>query len=278
MEAEYTAVLERLSQPALLLPEHLLAQVLAGLGLAHVAPDTPVRILSGGQKTRLGLARLLLERPLFLLLDEPTNHLDITALQWLEEYLHSYEGGMLIVSHDRTFLDRTVTGILEMDPEEHAVSPYPGTYSDYARTKERERERLRQEYAAQQERIAQLEGAVRQLKGHARSIEQGTIHFHYRKRAKKVARQAVMRQRRIERLIASEEYIEKPRGDAWTLAGFCQHSSSGQDVVTLEGVAKAYVGHTLFADVHLILRRGERLALVGPNGADRDDAAALISG
>jgi ATP-binding cassette subfamily F protein 3 len=279
LEAEYTAVLERLSQPALLLPEHLLAQVLAGLGLAHVAPDTPVRILSGGQKTRLGLARLLLERLLFLLLDEPTNHLDITALQWLEEYLHSYEGGMLIVSHDRTFLDRTVTGILEMDPEEHAVSPYPGTYSDYARTKERERERLRQEYAAQQERIAQLEGAVRQLKGHARSIEQGTIHFHYRKRAKKVARQAVMRQRRIERLIASEEYIEKPRGDAWTLKlDFVNTPPSGQDVVTLEGVAKAYAGHTLFADVHLILRRGERLALVGPNGAGKTTLLRLISG
>jgi ATP-binding cassette subfamily F protein 3 len=277
--AEYTAAVERLSQPALLLPEHLMARVLAGLGLAHVAPETPVRILSGGQKTRLGLARLLLERPLFLLLDEPTNHLDITALQWLEEYLRGYDGGMLLVSHDRTFLDRTVTGILEMDPVAHAVSAYPGSYSDYAHAKERERERLWQEYAEQQERIAQLQGAVRQLQGHARTIERGTIHYHYRKKAKKVARQAVIRQRRIERMIASEDYIERPRGDAWTIKlDFVNTPPSGQDVVTLDGVAKAYDGRLLFRDVRLVLRRGERLALVGPNGAGKTTLLRLISG
>ncbi len=279
LEAGYAAALERLSQPTLLLPEHLMARVLAGLGLAHVEPETPVRILSGGQKTRLGLARLLLDRPLFLLLDEPTNHLDITALQWLEEYLRGYEGGMLLVSHDRTFLDGTVTGILEMDPATHAVSAYAGSYSEYARTKERERERLLQEYAEQQERIGKLQSAVRQLKGQARAIEHSTIGFYYRKRARKVAHQAVIRQRRIERLIESEDYIERPRGDAWTMKlDFVNTPPSGQDVVTLDGVAKGYDGRTLFSEVRLILRRGERLALVGPNGAGKTTLLRLISG
>jgi ATP-binding cassette subfamily F protein 3 len=110
---------------------------LAGLGLGGVPLHAPVATLSGGQKTRLGLARLLLHNPGLLLLDEPTNHLDIQALQWLEEWLRGFRGAALIVSHDRTFLDRTVTGILELDSATHRVSEYAGNYSDYVAEWER---------------------------------------------------------------------------------------------------------------------------------------------
>ncbi|MGC8779295.1 MAG: ATP-binding cassette domain-containing protein, partial [Anaerolineae bacterium] len=110
------------------------AAVLAGLGLADVGLDRPVAALSGGQKTRLGLARLLLARPDLLLLDEPTNHLDIAALAWLEDYLSAYPGAALIVSHDRTFLDRTVNRILALDDVTHTLREYAGNYTDYAAT------------------------------------------------------------------------------------------------------------------------------------------------
>src|SRR5512138_1274644 len=116
--------------------------VLGPLGLADIPLDTPVKHLSGGQKTRLMLARVLLEEPQLLLLDEPTNHLDIEMLEWLEDWLNRFQGAALIVSHDRAFLDNTVTSILEIDPGMHVISSYPGNYADYTEQKLTEREKL----------------------------------------------------------------------------------------------------------------------------------------
>ena len=158
--------------------------VLAGLGLGACALDTPVATLSGGQKTRLGLARLLIHNPQLLLLDEPTNHLDIGALEWLEEWLRRYRGAALIVSHDRTFLDRTVNTILELDPHTHLLSSYPGAYTQYSRAKTREREKQWVAFKDQQERIAQVRMDVRRLGNYAGSIERGTTNFATRKIAK----------------------------------------------------------------------------------------------
>ena len=282
LATEYAAALDHLGRASEHLPEYIIERVLHGLGLDSVHPSTPVRILSGGQKTRLGLARILLSNASLLLLDEPTNHLDITALEWLEGYLRSYQGAMLIVSHDRTFLDRTVTRILELNDETHTLVDYPGNYSDYARAKERERRKLWQDYKEQQERIARLRGAVRQLKGHAGKIERETIHYHYRKIAKKVARQAVIRQRRIERLLESEEHIEKPRRPAsrgWDMKlEFVGAPPSGQDVLILEGLSKRYGDHLLFQEVNLVLRRGERITFVGPNGSGKTTLLRIIVG
>jgi ATP-binding cassette subfamily F protein 3 len=278
LEQDYADALERLSHAATTLPEHIMEQVLSGLGLSGVPLDTPVSILSGGQKTRLSLARILLQAPSLLILDEPTNHLDITALEWLEEYLAQYAGAILMVSHDRTFLDRTVTRILEMDPVRRAVRDYAGTYSDYARAKETEREKEWQAYQEQQEKITQLEGAVRHWKGHASKIEGETIHYHYRKIAKKVARQAVIRQRRLERLLEGEDRLDKPR-QSWRMKlEFVDTPPSGQDVVILEGLGKRYGTRVLFDDVNLTLRRGERVALVGPNGAGKTTLLRILVG
>jgi ATP-binding cassette subfamily F protein 3 len=243
--------------------------VLAGLGLEAMDQATPVATLSGGQKTCLGLARLLQIGPQLLLLDEPTNHLDIEALEWLESYLTDYDGAVIVVSHDRTFLDRTVHTILELDPLTHTVTAYPGNYSQYWQAKEREWEKQWATYKDQQERIARMETDIRGLATHARRIERGTTHFHYRKIAKGLARRAVVQKRRLERLLESEERVEKPKPTWQMKLAFSDTLVSGKDVLLLEDLAMGYDGQPLFADVNLTLRRGERVVLVGPNGSGK---------
>jgi ATP-binding cassette, subfamily F, member 3 len=278
IQRSYAHALDRLATATSVMPQHEIDTILAGLGLSDVELDTPVRILSGGQKTRLGLARILLQGPALLMLDEPTNHLDIEALEWLESYLATYRGALLVVSHDRTFMDNTIQTVLEMNTETHAITAYPGNYSAYADAKRAEREKRRQEYADQQERIARLESAIQQWKGQASRIEAETIDFHYRKQAKKIARQGVIRQRRLERMLDSEELMEKPR-QGWEMRlEFVNTPSSGQDVLLIEGLSKAFDERELFRDVNLTLRRGERIALVGPNGAGKTTLLRIITG
>jgi ATP-binding cassette subfamily F protein 3 len=252
--------------------------VLAGLGLQQIAQDTPVEILSGGQKTRLGLARLLLDRPRLLLLDEPTNHLDIDALEWLEDFLAEYEGAILIVSHDRTFLDRTVHTILDLDPVTHVVTPYAGNYSAYLKAKQREYERLTASYKEQQERIAQYRQAITGLEGYARSIEQGTIDFGPRKIAKGIARKAVVQKRRLERMIASEDFVEKPKRTWQMKLDFVDTPAGSQDALALEALSMRFGEHVLFEDVQLTLRAGERAVLTGPNGSGKTTLLRIIAG
>jgi ATP-binding cassette subfamily F protein 3 len=277
LEQAYALALERVSGTSVL-HSHEIESILGGLGLSDVDAETPIGRLSGGQKTRLGLARLLLQQPEMLLLDEPTNHLDITALEWLERYLAQYRGAMLIVSHDRTFLENTVHSVFELGNEQHTLVIYPGSYTEYADAKRRERARLWQQYTDQQERIGKLEDAIQRWKGQASRIEGETIAFYYKKRAKKVARQAVVRQKRLERMLDSEERVDKPV-QGWNIKlEFVNTPPSGQDVLVVEGVSKAFGVRTLFEDVTLLLRRGERIALVGPNGSGKTTFLRMIVG
>jgi ATP-binding cassette, subfamily F, member 3 len=258
--------------------------VLAGLGMADVAQTRLVSSLSGGQKTRLGLARLLLSEPDLLLMDEPTNHLDIVALDWLETYLNGYPGAVLIVSHDRSFLDRTVTHILALDDVTHTLKEHAGTYSDYAYSIDRELDKQWATYREQQERVRKLESSVRRLSGQAKNIEGETIHFHWRRIAKDLARRAVVQKARLERMLDSEEMVDKP-GQTWKMKlEFVDTPRSGQDVLMVQELTFGYgernspSSKVLLDGVNLHLGYGERAMLIGPNGIGKTTLLRLITG
>ncbi len=216
----------------------------------------PVRLLSGGQKTRLGLARLLLTHPDVLLLDEPTNHLDLDALDLARGLRARVPGAALIVSHDRAFLDAVVTGILALDPETHTVTAYPGTYTEYAEEIERQRQKLRDDYRRQQERIADIRTDIRAVASHAMSTERGTQNDYLRGRSKKVAKTAKVRERKLEKLLESEEHIEKPTQTWHMKLDFGPAPPSGTRVLALDHVTKAFGPRTLFTEVRRRCARG----------------------
>ena len=236
----YQDVLQQMEDHDRYVTQERLSEVLVTMGLHGIDGDLPVEQLSGGQKTRLGLAQVQLANPDILLLDEPTNHLDFEALEWLETFLFDFPGAILLVSHDRAFLDRLVNVIFELDGLEHTLTPYPGNYTDYLQAKEREREKEWAAYKNQQEFIARLETNLADKKNYARSIEQGTIHFHPRKIAKGIARGAVVQQRRIQRLLDSEERLDKPKRSWQMRIDFVPAPSSGRDVLALEELSMAF--------------------------------------
>ncbi|MFP4346371.1 MAG: ribosomal protection-like ABC-F family protein [Anaerolineales bacterium] len=280
MEA-YSEALADLERLAVARPqEHEAEAVLAGLGLAEVPLETPVAILSGGQKTRVGLARLLLNGPDLLLLDEPTNHLDIEALEWLEGWLRDYPGAVLIVSHDRTFLDNTVTRILDLEPESHTVTEYVGNYSDYIVTWEQRREKQWAEWQDQREEVRRLGADIHRTKQQALSVELTTTPGQptVRRYAKKVAKKAKSREKKLERYLESDERVEKPKLTWQMKLEFLETPESGQDVLVLEELAAGYAGVPLFEGASEILGAGERVALVGPNGAGKTTLLKVILG
>ena len=261
-------------------PLHAIETVLAGLGLSDVPLETPVANLSGGQKTRLGLARLLAHKPRLLLLDEPTNHLDIQALEWLEAWLQSYSGAALIVSHDRTFLDRTTSKILDLDPETHTVVEYTGNYSDYIETWERNRKKQWNRWRDQQAEVRRVRQDIERTRNQSQSVELTTTPGQpgVRRIAKKVAKKAKAREKKLERYLDDQERVEKP-GATWQMnLAFENTPESGQDVLVLADVTVGYDGVPLVRQANQVLRAGERVAMVGPNGAGKTTLLRAIAG
>ncbi|HEU4326656.1 MAG TPA: ABC-F family ATP-binding cassette domain-containing protein [Roseiflexaceae bacterium] len=270
--------------------EHRARAVLDGLGLGDLDQSLPAAVLSGGQKTRLGLAALLLGEPDLLLLDEPTNHLDVEALEWLEGFVRGYPRAVLVVSHDRAFLDRTVTRVLYLDGTTRTISSYAGNYSAFAASRAHEHELHAEAWKKQQDYIARVRADIVRLKTQALGVEQASTpedtdakHFLLAKGiSKKVARKARVRERKLERYLESDERVEKPR-QRWGLKlDFGEPPQGGRAVLRLEELTFSYPGSgdgpPLLADVSFEVDYSERVALVGPNGAGKTTLLRLIAG
>lgn len=231
---------------------------LKGLGFSDEEMDKPVNVLSGGEKTRVLLAKLLLSKPSLLLLDEPTNHLDADAIEWLEGFLRSYEETIMIISHDRYFLDQSVNRIFEM--ENKHLTTYNGNYTDYQKQARVNREiRLRQ-YENQQRDIKKQEESIERLKAYGRE------------KHLKRARSKEKMLDKVDRLEKPQELRKKARFN------FVLRHHSGNDVLKVQGLAKSFDDRKLFEGVDFDLYRGEKVALIGPNGVGKSTLFKIIMG
>jgi len=278
LQEEYDAVLDRLQHPT---NSGRLASLLAALGLDRLQGDQRAVTLSGGQKTRLSLALVLLSDPQLLLLDEPTNHLDIAMLEWLEDWLNAFRGAVLIVSHDRTFLERTVTRILDLKPETQTLRSYEGTYSDYIEQASSEHQKHWDVYKDQVYEIRRMKQDIAQTKEHARQVEITTTSREpgVRRYAKKVARKAKSRDKKLDRYLDSDERVEKPKAGWQIKLEFVNSPHLGKDVLRLENLNVGYPGNEpLLVNLNMYARAGQRIAFTGPNGTGKTSLLRTIAG
>ena len=232
-------------------------QILAGLGFPVEDFDKPAKEFSGGWQMRISLSKLLLRRPDVLLLDEPTNHLDLESVQWLERFLSSYDGTVLLVSHDRSFMDACVTHVAAL--ENRMLVTYAGNYSGYLHQREENLEQLRAKRAAQERDIAHMETFIER--------------FRYKPTKAKQVQERVAKVEKIR-----EELVVLPEQSHHMHFKFPDPPRTGDTVISLEGVAKSYEDNFVYDNVDLKLYRGDHVTLVGPNGAGKSTLMKLIAG
>ena len=236
-------------------PAHLAEKILVGLGFQKREFERPLASLSGGWKMRAALASLLYQNPELLLLDEPTNHLDVPSVHWLEEFLQSYKGAMVLICHDREFLNRQTERTVSFEPE--GMRFYNGNYDHYLKAREEE---------------------ARVLDGRAKNQEQKVREAtRFIERFKSKASKARQAQSKI-KLVKKMELIETFKKRKTIQFSFPEVPRSGRDVVTIEGVTKSFGPLTLYQDLQLRVMRGERVAIVGPNGAGKTTLLRMVAG
>ena len=229
-------------------------KILTGLGFSDDDWDRDIHSFSGGQKVRINLAAAFVRHPDFLLLDEPTNHLDMGMLEWLEEYLRSYKGGILMISHDRYFLDGAATGIIDL--ENHHIRSFRGGYTRYMETKENQDRAYEKAYEKQQEHIKETEEYIRRYKAGIK------------------AKQARGRQSQLNRLVR----LEKPAHQASLRFHFDPPQECADKVLDVLRVEGSYGSHILFKDLTIHIKKGETVGLIGPNGAGKTTILKMITG
>lgn len=235
-----------------------LTGVLKGLGFTEEDFSKKIATLSGGQKTRVALGKLLLLNPDIILLDEPTNHLDMTSITWLETYLMNYKGAVLIVSHDRYFLDRVAQKIIEIDQTK--ATTFIGNYTDYAAKKEVLRVSMWNAYMNQQREIKHQEVVIEKLRSFNRE-------------------KSIKRAESREKLLNKMETIDKPTEAAADMKlHLTPRILSGNDVLTVDGLSKSFGSLTLFRDIRIDIKRGEHVAIIGSNGTGKTTILKIING
>jgi len=251
--------------------------VLAGLGLSRYTLQTPISILNGGACTRLSLARLLLSRPSLMLLDEPTNYLDIEALAWLEKFIQSFDGAVLVISHDRTFLNETVHRILEIDSITHQMRSFEGNYDDYEGVKEQEREKQWAQYHDQAAEERRLKQDMVQTMERARFYDNLSKNDFYRRKAKKIAKRAQAKGKRLEQYQEREKRVERPDKNEKIRLEYAQALHSGQMVCEILDLGMQFE-QWLFRNFSDVIQYGEKICLIGPNGSGKSSLIRILLG
>lgn len=279
---DYGEIQERFERAGGYEIDHQIESVIAGLGLGDLDRQRLFASLSGGEQERILLATLLLRSPDLLLLDEPTNHLDFAALDWLESYLSTYPGGILAVSHDRAFLNRTANRIVEIDERTRTAMQYVGNYDDFAAQHERERADWIAQYAAQQEEIHELRRALRvssrQIAPNRapRDADKMAYDFKGGRIDAAISRGVRAAEERLRRIEA--EAIEKPPSTLRILPEFDVAAVRSAEVIAATDLRQEWDGKVILDDVSFVIGAGDRIVIVGPNGAGKTTLLNIIAG